>query len=107
MRNTVGLFISANAVREFQQRVPHVYAPNEIFCLWFDDVYMPEDHNFIAAFTSSELIEIKLFNAVLEKLSIEAGDPAPDLELLFKLPSWQEVNQQAEVLLKALPFNLC
>jgi hypothetical protein len=96
------LFASADAAREFQILVPHVFAPTEMFCKWFDDAYLPGNAEFISAFSSVELGVIKTLSASLEKLSIEAGDPPPSIERLVKLPSWSEVELNARTLLSML-----
>jgi len=100
--STAELFKSADAVREFQIQVPHVFAPTELFCKWFDDTYIPDSAEFIAAFSSVELDAIKIFNASMEHLSIEAGDPPPSIERLVSLSSWAEVEANANKLLGAL-----
>lgn len=89
------LFSSDDDFREFQLRVPHVLAPTELFCKWFDDTYMPQDTDFIAAFSLREHHAINSFSARLDKLSLEAGDPPPPIEALFNLPSWTGVKQHA------------
>ena len=53
------LFVSSGAAREFQVLVPHVFAPTEMFCKWFDDAYLPESAEFISAFSSAEFGAIK------------------------------------------------
>lgn len=102
VRDIVSLFSSGNTALEFQLQVPYVYAPTELFCMWFDDTYMPQDPDFIAAFSSSEHQAIKTFVASLDKFSRESGDPPPPLETLFKLPSWGEVQHHANLVLEIL-----
>lgn len=63
--------------------------------MWFDGAYMPEDSDFVAAFSKHEHEIITAFNASLERLSLEAGNPPPVLENLFSLPSWAEVELRA------------
>lgn len=96
------LFKSADALREFQNQVPHIFAPTELFCMWFDDTYIPESAEFIHAFSSVELDAIRVFNASMEHLSLEAGDPPPSIENIVALPSWSEVEANANKLLGIL-----
>jgi hypothetical protein len=96
------LFSSDNTAKEFQLQVPHVFAPTELFCMWFDDTYMPKDFDFIAAFSQSEHEAISAFNGSLETLSQEAGNQPPPLESLFRLPSWAEVKLRANTVLEIL-----
>jgi len=96
------LFKSADAVREFQTQVPHVFVPTELFCMWFDDTYIPDRVEFINAFSSVELDAIKIFNTSMEHLSIEAGDPPPSIESLVTLSSWSVVEANANKLLGVL-----
>lgn len=70
--------------------------------MWFDDTYTPESAEFLNAFSSVELSAIKIFNASMERLSTEAGDPPPAIEKLVNLPSWSEVEENANRLLGAL-----
>lgn len=100
--STAEFFKSADAVREFQIQVPHVFAPTELFCMWFDDTYNPDSAEFIDAFSSVELEAIKIFNASMEHLSIEAGEQLPSIERLVCLPSWPEVEANANNLLGVL-----
>ncbi len=100
--STVELFKSADAVRVFHTQVPDVFVSTELFCMWFDDTYIPESVDFINAFSAVELNAIKTFNASMEHLSIEAGEPPPSIEKLFTLPSWSEVEADANKLLGVL-----
>ena len=100
--STAELFKSADAVREFQIQVPHVFVTTELFCMWFDDPFIPESTEFINAFSSVELDAIKIFNTSMEHLSIEAGDPPSSIEKLVTLPSWSEVEANANKLLGVL-----
>jgi len=100
--STAELFKSVDAVREFQKQVPHVFVPTELFCMWFDDTYIPESAEFINAFSSVELDAIKTFNASMEHLSIEAGDSLASIDKLVTLPSWSEVEGNANKLLGVL-----
>jgi hypothetical protein len=102
VRDIASLFSSAGAARKFQLQVPHVYAPSELFCMWFDDTYMPQDPDFIAAFSPSEHQAINALSACLDKLSSDSGDPPPSLEALFQLPSWREVERHANAVLEIL-----
>jgi hypothetical protein len=100
--SVVELFTSADAVKEFQISVPHVFAPTELFCMWFDDTYLPENAEFMGAFSSVEIDAIKTLNVSLERLSNEAGDPPPSIDMLVILPSWSEVEANAKKLLGTL-----
>ncbi len=102
LRDSAYLFSSDSAAEEFQLQVPHVFAPTELFCMWFDGTYMPQDPDFIATFSTSEHEAINALTASLERLSLESGDPPPPLETLLKLPSWAEVKLQANVVLEKL-----
>jgi hypothetical protein len=70
--------------------------------MWFDDTYLPESPEFIAAFSENELAAIEALNTSLEKLSMEAGDPPPQVEEFFKMQSWAEVKFLANAVLEAV-----
>ncbi len=96
------LFSSDSAAQKFQLQVPHIFAPTELFCMWFDDTYMPNASDFIATFTLSEHEAISAFNISLEKLILEAGDSPPPPEVLCGLPSCAEVKLRANNVLEKL-----
>jgi hypothetical protein len=96
------LFSSESEFKEFQLQVSDVFAPTELFCMWFDDTYMPEDMDFVAAFSPAEHESINAFSSSLDKLSAESGDPPHEIDNLLKLKHWAEVKIQARILLKQL-----
>ncbi len=61
------LLASREKQLDYQQRVPLVNIKNELFCMWFDDLYVPESAIFRQAFSEEELTALRSFNECYEE----------------------------------------
>lgn len=86
---------SEDAQRDYQRSVPIVSVPVELVCMWFDDLYHPDDAMFRAAFTTAELGALDRFNDYFDWLSDNLPKPLPPLDHLQRSAQWAELSKQA------------
>lgn len=89
---------------EYQRNVPSVNVTVELICGWFDDHYVPEDKEFVAAFSTQELIAIARFNQLFDDIldsDVLRGE-SPQIEDLIKTQEWKHLMQEAGQTLKVL-----
>jgi hypothetical protein len=65
----------------------------EAYCMWFDDLYLPNDPIFRSVFSSKTLDAFDRVNSALE--SCREFVDGRDLETILKAKSWQEVQSAA------------
>ena len=79
---------SAEEQLQYQRNVPFVNVTVELICGWFDDRYGPENRDFVAAFSTPELIAMARFNKIFDDVlnSASLREEAPEIEDLLKRP---------------------
>ena len=88
--------------KKYESDVPIAYVPAELFCLWYDDSYLPESDAFIEAFSEYELKVLANFTEVFDVVYEETDENPPDLEVLHSLPSFQIMMTAARKALREL-----
>jgi len=89
------LLASREKQLDYQRRVPFVNIKNELLCMWFDDLYVPEDQIFKRAFSDEELAALRSFNECYE-------EQAKALKLVpGGIEAWLENDAWARVMGKA------
>lgn len=51
----------------YEHCVPFVSIKNELLCMWFDDLYVPESEHFKESFSEEELKALRSFNECFEE----------------------------------------
>jgi hypothetical protein len=96
---------SEDGQRDYQSNVPFVSVPVELVCMWFDDLYHPDDAIFRAAFTTAELGALDRFNDYFDWLSDNLPKHLPPLDVLQRSAQWAELSKQATKTLGDLGEN--
>ena len=98
---------SADEQLQYQRNVPWVNVTVELICGWFDDHYGPESRDFMAAFSTSELIAMARFNQLFDDVlnSASLREEAPEIQDLVKTPEWAHVMKEAAQTLEVLERN--
>ncbi len=105
-KNLVGLLRLLSSEAEqlaYQQVVPYVNVPEELLCMWFNDLYHPEDPFFRSCFTQPELNAMARFNQfysekkqILPYAEHHPGIRHPvELQEWLRSPAWREVMSEA------------
>jgi hypothetical protein len=92
---TLALIASETAQRAYQNEVPDVDVPAELFNQW-EDCFFPDDAMFRDGFSFSEL------DQVLNEVCEETPTNLPVLDEFVKTPSWQKLSHAADAALSAM-----
>jgi len=113
-KNLVGLLRLLSSEAEqvaYQQVVPYVNVPDELLCMWFDDLYHPEDPFFGLCFTQPESNAMARFNQfysekkqILPHTEHHPGIRHPvEIQEWLRSPAWREVMSEAARALDTFP----
>jgi hypothetical protein len=94
------LLSSSKKQFEYADRLPNISILTELVCLWFDDIYIP-DNSFKQCFSEEELAAMAAFNTYFEKQYKLLPDHVGIPELL-KNENWQQIMGQARQTLAIL-----
>lgn len=85
---------------EYEENVPIAYVPDELRCMWFDDLYHPR---LIAmCFTPSEGAALARFNAVYDVEKHNLPESPESIRVWLADPTWQKIMTAASETLKQL-----
>lgn len=98
---------SAEEQLQYQRNVPFVNITVELICGWFDDHYGPDSRDFMAAFSTPELIAMARFDQLFNDILNFGGlrEETPEIEDLVKTPEWAHLMQEAAQTLEVLERN--
>lgn len=88
------LLASKEKQLEYQKNVPYVNVRDELVCMWFDDLYHPEDAYFQGCFRLTELTALKHFDTRYRALKKCLPDK-DDVSTWHTSPVWQEIMKAA------------
>ena len=95
----IALLASASAQTEYEKQVPHAFVAAELIEGFATDLYHPESHEFVDAFTEDELKCLAqlygLVHAAGQRMGQENVHSVSDLQ---KLPEWRQVMSLAKTL---------
>ncbi len=91
----VRLFALPGEQASYQASVPFINAPDELFCMWGDDLYHPEDAAFRLAFSLDEQAALADFHRVFEQTEAELPATLPALEEFQSTPQAAALAQAA------------
>ncbi len=98
---TLTLISTEEVQRNYQEAVPHVDVPAELFNQW-DDCYFPADAAFQRGFCAGELEVLTRFNEVLNQVSEDTPRHLPRLEEFVKTEAWRRLSAAAREALSCL-----
>jgi hypothetical protein len=102
IRSLLALLADANAQRDYEVRVPIADVPAELFCMWFDDQYHPDDAGFRAAFSPEELSALAQFDTQYRTIGEELKPlPGSVVDLQAK-PGWTRLLRAADAAKRAI-----
>jgi len=96
-------FASEEQQLDYERNVPHTNVPEELICMWFNDLYHPEDRLFSSCFTPEELTALDEFHRFYK----ERVDRLPDsrsnrIRTWLASPVWREVMERAQQTLERI-----
>ena len=89
------LLSSGDKQLSYERDVPQISITDELFCMWFDDVYLPEDVTFRNSFSQQELAAMAAFNTHYEKHEKLLPEPRNGVADWLKNENWQGVMREA------------
>lgn len=93
------LQIIANEERQLayeKDAPPHVNITEELFVLWFNDLYHPDDSFFASSFTQDELTDLAEFNQYYDDRRQQLPDSHGTIRTWLSNPVWREIMQKAQ-----------
>jgi hypothetical protein len=90
----LALIGSENSQREYQNGVPHVDVPAELFNQW-EDWYFPDDDAFQSGFSAKELEILSRFDDVLNEVCESTPQQLPPLEEFIQTAAWRRLSVAA------------
>lgn len=92
----LALLADAKAQRDYEVNVPIADVPAELFCMWFDHSYHPDDAAFRAAFSSSELRALSQFDKEFRTIEGDVKPLSGSVVELQAKPAWTRLLRAAE-----------
>jgi len=81
---------------------PQVNITEEIFVLWFNELYRPDDPAFACCFNQDELSDLAEFNQYLKDRKQHLPDSHGTIHTWLSNPVWREIMQKAQKTLERI-----
>jgi len=91
---TLALIASNDSQREYQNVVPHVDVPAELFNQW-EDWYFPDDDTFRSGFSAKELEILSRFDDVLNEVCESTPQQLPSIVEFLQTEAWRRLSAAA------------
>ena len=96
------LFSSEYQQKDYQEKVPMVNVPNELFNQWEDCYELPLAHEWHKqAYTNEEYLALQVFNVIVQKVASKTPQCLPALSDFIGTPEWQVLKEAALSAIKA------
>ncbi len=96
------LFSSDVEQLDYQEKVPFVNVPDELFNQWEDCYILPIDQDWHkTAYSQEEHTALKEFNAKLEEVSSQTPQSLPALEEFITTEEWKKLKSAALIAIQA------
>ena len=89
------LLSSGDKQLSYERDVPQASVTDELFSLWFDDRYLPDDDYFQNCFSQEELAALAAFNEYYEKHEKLLPEPRNGVTDWLRNETWQGIMRQA------------
>lgn len=96
------LFASEERQLAYERDAPHVSITEELFIMWFNDLYRPDDANFASWFTQDELTDLAEFSQYLNDRKQQLPDSHGTIRTWLPNPVWREIMQKAQRILERI-----
>ncbi|HRH37822.1 MAG TPA: hypothetical protein PK760_05725, partial [Flavobacteriales bacterium] len=80
----------------YEHDVPHVDITNELVCMWFDDLYHPDDAFFVSCFSTDELIALGEFHLFYDQRDELLPESKGTVRTWLADRSWREIMGKAQ-----------
>ena len=80
----------------YERNVPHVDITAELRCMWFDDLYCPEDAFFRSCFTARELEALAQFHEFYASRKKLLPESRGTVRTWLAFPVWREIMLEAK-----------
>lgn len=100
----IALIASPEKQYEYEEEVPIANVPQELLCMWFDDIYHPDRIDFKNSFNKQEIETLANFNQYFE----ERAKLVPQFEGVKGLQQnskWLEIQSYANTLISEQGWN--
>ena len=95
MREILSLLASEEAQLDYEKNVPYVNITAELVCMWFDDLYHPDESWFRAEFTEDELTALAEFNRFYDDREKQLPESRGTVRTWLANPIWREIMSKA------------
>jgi hypothetical protein len=102
IRDLLALLADPERQRAYERKVPIAHVPAELVCMWFDDLYHPDDAAFVRAFSTPELAALEEFNWAYRSVADELEPLAASVGELHAHSAWGRVSPAASAALKVI-----
>lgn len=75
---------------------PHINLTEEIFVMWFNELYRPDDASFASGFNQDELADLAEFSQYLSDRRQQLPDSHGTIRTWLPNPVWREIMQKAQ-----------
>ena len=83
----------------YENNVPHVDITVELQCMWFDDLYHPDDETFRCWFTPEELAALAEFDRVYREQKSSLAPSLGTVRTWLNSPCWWDIMLTARITL--------
>lgn len=98
----LGLLASEQQQLAYERNVPHVDITQELLCMWFDDLYHPNNTYFDSCFTVNELVALAEFHHFYDQRTDKLPESRGTVRTWLASPVWREVMQEAQKTLERI-----
>ena len=89
----------------YEKNVSHVDITAELLCMWFDDLYCPDDAYFRSCFTAGELEALAHFHEFYDQRAELLPESQGTVQTWLASPVWREIMLEAKKTLDRLEPN--
>lgn len=86
----------------YEQNVPHVDVTAELVCMWFDDLYHPNDAFFTSCFSADELAALAEFHQFYDQRDDLLPESMGTVRTWLADGSWREIMGKAQATLSRI-----
>ena len=80
----------------YERNVPHADFTAELVCMWFDDLYHPDDTFFTSCFSADELATLAEFHLFYDQRNDRLSESKGTVRTWLADRSWREIMRKAQ-----------
>lgn len=102
VKELLELFSSEVEQLNYQEKVPYINVPDELFNQWEDCYILPIDQGWHKnTYSEEEHFALKKFSETIEQISSETTQCLPELDEFMKTTEWKALKSGALIAIKA------